>query len=420
MAKKNTNSKRRDSKGRVLKKGESQRKDGTYDYRYTDNNHKRRSIYAATLEELRKKEDTLAACKVLKLDPCTSMEELRQREAEMVIAAALGVDYSQGDMTVIELVDRYTSRKKNVRTSTRTGYRFARSVLEKYDFGKRTIRNVKVGDAIDWLTELSEDGYAWNTIASIRGVVKPAFQMAFTEEILRRNPFDFRLDFLEHNEEKRVALTKQQQKQLLEFIAQDSCYRKYLDEIIVLLGTGMRVSEFCGLTIGDLDFENRKINVDHQLIWNAKQKRHVEKTKTDAGCRFIPMDDDVLRSLRNILANRPKPKKEVTVNGYTGFILLDQNGNPKVALHLEHVVKRIWEKYNATHAVPLPKVTPHVFRHTFCTNMAHAGMELKNLQYLMGHSDASVTMNVYTHAEYAHARESMEQICGFSDVQAAS
>ena len=105
------------------------------------------------------------------------------------------------------------------------------------------------------------------------------------------------------------------------------------------------------------------------------------------------------------------------VDGYTGFLLLDQNGSPKVALHLEHVVTRIWEKYNEENIIPLPKITPHVFRHTFCTNLANAGMDLKSLQYLMGHSDVSVTLNVYTHTEYEKAQEAMSRICSFTDIQ---
>ena len=415
--KKNKNTKRKDSYGRILKTGESQRKDGVYEYRYTDKNHKRRSLYAMNLDDLRRKEDELTACKTLGADDCTTVEELRKKEAEALICAAMGIDLSQGEMTVIELVERYVRQKRNVRAATRTGYGFVLGVLHKYEFGDRIIRDIKVSDAKEWLIQLFDDGYSWNSIASIRGVVRPAFQMAFTEEIIRRNPFDFRMDFLPNNTQKRVALTENQQKQFLNFIAEDEYYCQYLDEIVVLMGTGMRISEFCGLTMKDLDFENRRINVDHQLVWDKHCKRYIEKTKTDAGCRYIPMDDNVMRSLLNILANRPKPKKEWMVDGYTGFILLDKNGNPKVALHLEHVVTRIWEKYNEEHVVPLPKITPHVFRHTFCTNMANAGMDLKSLQYLMGHSDVSVTLNVYTHTEYGKAQEAMARICSFTDIQ---
>lgn len=82
--------------------------------------------------------------------------------------------------------------------------------------------------------------------------------------------------------------------------------------------------------------------MDHQLVWTRSRKRYVEKTKTEAGCRFIPMSDEVLRSLYNILANRPKPAKETMIDGYAGFILLDQNYQPKVALHIEHVTVATW------------------------------------------------------------------------------
>lgn len=62
---------------------------------------------------------------------------------------------------------------------------------------------------------------------------------------------------------------------------------------------------------------------------------------------------------------------------------------------------------------PLPHITPHMFRHTFCTNMANAGMDIKALQYVMGHSDASITLNVYTHASYDHAAEQMAKLVDF-------
>ncbi len=189
------------------------------------------------------------------------------------------------------------------------------------------------------------------------------------------------------------------------------------DEIKILLGTGMRISEFCGLTISDLDFDRRRIRADHPLVRTRDGKSYIEKTKTECGCRYIPMSDEVYESFYNILSNRKKQKKEVMIDGYAGFILLDKNGNPKVAMHIQKVVQRLCEKYNEENIIPFPRITPHMFRHTFCTNMANAGMDLKSLQYLMGHSDASVTLNVYTHNSYEKAEESMAQIVSFSGRQ---
>ena len=92
----------------------------------------------------------------------------------------------------------------------------------------------------------------------------------------------------------------------------------------------MRVSEFCGLTKGDLDFGNRRIRVDHQLVRERGGKYYVEKTKTECGCRFIPMTEEVYQSLKNILAHRKQLKTEMIVDGYSGFILLDKTISQKL------------------------------------------------------------------------------------------
>ena len=170
----------------------------------------------------------------------------------------------------------------------------------------------------------------------------------------------------------------------------------------------------CGLTKKDLDFKNRRIRVDHQLVRESGGTYYVEDTKTACGRRFLPMTENTYQSLKKILESRPKVKNEPMVDGRTGFIMLDKNGNPKVALHIENEMRWALKKYRKLHPdKPLPHITPHVFRHTFCTNYANSGMDIKNLQYLMGHSDAGVTLNVYTHASYTHAAEQMAQIAQF-------
>lgn len=239
--------------------------------------------------------------------------------------------------------------------------------------------------------------------------------MAYNEDIIRRNPFDFKLvDVVPNDSQKRIAMTEEQQTLWMDFIREDKTYCKYYDESVVLLGTGMRVSEFCGLTKNDVDFKSRKIRVDHQLVRERGGKYYVEKTKTECGCRFIPMTDEVYNSLQNIIAHRKAVKTEVLVDGYSGFILLDKNDKPKVALHIENEMRWAMKKYKKLHPdKPLPHITPHVFRHTFCTNMANAGMDIKTLQYVMGHSDIGVTLNVYTHASYDRAAEQMTQMIDF-------
>jgi integrase len=382
--------KRKDHKGRLLRTGESQRKDLTYQFRYTDVTGKRRTVYASDLQELRKKEKAI------------------QKDIDD------GINYCEGNVTVIELLERYIALKQGVRHATKVGYNFVLNLVKKEDFCYRTINTIRTSDAKLWLMKLQRDGRGYSTITSVRGVVKPAFQMACDEDIIRKNPFDFPLAGVVVNDsKKRIALTKEQQETFMTFVREDTHYCRYYDEFNVLLGTGMRVSEFCGLTISDLDFVNRKIFVGKQLVKEKGGVYHVEKTKTESGVRYIPMSDEVYQSLKNILACRQKPKKEMLIDGYAGFLLLDKNGNPKVGLHLDHHMQWTMKKYRRTQDIPLPTITPHVLRHTFCTNMANAGMDLKSLQYLMGHSDAGVTMNVYTHASYDHAEKSMQKILQF-------
>ena len=384
--------KRKDSKGRILRTGESQRKDLTYQYRYIDVAGTRRTVYANDLQELRKKEKAI------------------QKEVED------GINYCEGNITVIELIERYTSLKQGVRHATKVGYNFVLNLAKKEEFCYRKINTIKPSDAKLWFMKLQKDGRGYSTITSVRGVIKPAFQMACDEDIIRKNPFAFALTgVIVNDSQKRIALSPEEQEIFMTFIKEDPHYSCYYDEFVVLLGTGMRVSEFCGLTKDDLDFVNRKIRVERQLLKEKGGVYHAEKTKTESGIRFIPMSDEVYQSLKNILANRRKPQKEMLIDGYTGFILLDKNCNPKVGLHIDHHMQWAMKKYRRTRKEPLPTITPHVLRHTFCTNMALAGMDIKSLQYLMGHSDAGITMNVYTHANFAHAEKSMQQILQFKE-----
>lgn len=183
----------------------------------------------------------------------------------------------------------------------------------------------------------------------------------YNEDIISKNPFDFKLtDVVVNTTQRRETLTTAQTKVWMDFIKTDSTYSKYYDEFVVLLHTGLRVSEFCGLTKKDLDFNNRKINVDHQLVRERGGKYYIERTKSASGRRYVAMDDEVYVALKNMLKNRRTPITEKIVNGYTGFIMLDKNGNPRVALHVENEFRWARKKYDKLFPdVPLPPITPH-------------------------------------------------------------
>ena len=177
-----------------------------------------------------------------------------------------------------------------------------------------------------------------------------------------------------------------------------------------MFNTGLRISEFVGLVKSDIDFENRKIKVDHQLQRKRDMEYIIEDTKTPSGVRYVPMTDEVKECFQRIIENRKMPKTEPMIDGKCGFLYLDKNNMPMVALHWEKYFQHICEKYNSIYKVPLPKITPHVCRHTFCSNMAKSGMNPKTLQYIMGHSDIGVTLNTYTHVGCEDAQKEMERV----------
>ena len=377
--------KRKDSKGRVLKDGESQRANGTYDYRYTDIHKKRRCIYAKSLDELRKKEN-----------------ELRRDMAD-------GIDYAAGEMTVAELVDRYMNLKRGLKQNSLRSYGSAVNRIHNDPFGQKPIKAVKLSDAKGWFVFLHDSGIKQNTIGVLQSVVRPAFEMAVDDDIIRKNPFKFKLaDVVPRDAYVRDALTKEQQEKYLQFM--QDCGGNYYDDIVILLGTGLRVSELYGLTRADIDFDRRCIHVRRQLCRTAEKPYFVTPPKTKSGIRNVPMTDAVYMALMRAIKVGPTPKVELLVDGHSGFLFLDKSGMPKVAMHLENYMRGLQARFEKAYGKPVPRITPHVLRHTFCTNVQQAGLDVKSLQYLMGHSNASVTLDVYTHSNYDSVEKAFEQI----------
>ena len=223
-----------------------------------------------------------------------------------------------------------------------TNYNFVVNVLKKEEFSHKKVDDVKLSDAKIFLIKLQRDGRGYSSIHSIRGVLRPAFQMAVDDDLILKNPFGFELGtILVNDSQKREAVSLEDETRFLEFVKNDPHYNRYYDAFL------------------------------------------------------------------RILKNRKKTKKEPTVDG---FLFLDKNGNPMVALHWEKYMQHAREKYNKEHLLQLPLITPHICRHSYCTNMANSGMNPKTLQYLMGHSDVSVTLNIYTHTGYDDAKKELARL----------
>ena len=395
---------RKDDKGRILNTGESQ-KNGRYQYKYVDYTGKTCYVYSNRL----KKTDKTPAGRRSDLSLREKIEKIKRDQMDGILGG--------GDMTVVELVERYISTRTGVKKSTKAGYQTVLNTIKKDPFSANRIDRVKLSDAKMWFIKLQQkDGKGYSTIHTIRGVLRPAFQMAVDDDLIRKNPFNFPLMEVVINDSKvREALTPKQERDFLKFIKEDPHYSKYYDGFFILFNTGLRISEFCGVTKADVDFKNGCIHVRGQLVRHTDMLMAYETTKTAAGERDVPMSGEVAQCFKNIWKNRPKLKVEPIIDGRTGFYWIDQHGKPMVALRWEHYCNRIVEKYNSIYKVQMPNVTPHVMRHTFCSKMARKGMNPKNLQYIMGHSEISVTMDTYTHLGFEDAKEDFLKVVNGSE-----
>lgn len=392
--------KRRDNKNRILQTGESQRKDGRYCYKYVvDNCGKPQFIYSWKLVPTDRvpqgKRDDLS---------------LREKEKEIQRDMDDGIDTSGKKLTVIQLYEKYIRTHGNIKNSSVEGRERLIKRLKDDKLGNMPIGSVKPSDAKEWAIRQRDKGLAFMTVNNDKRSLSAAFYMAVCDDLTRKNPFNFQLDtVIEDTTESKVPLSPEQEKSLLEFIQSDKICNRHYNEFVILLGTGLRISELCGLTVKDVDMDNRKIIVDHQLLKRSGRSSYIETPKTESGMREIPMSKDVYEAFQRVLEKHKD--NGIVVDGYGGFLFCTGTGHPNTASGYQDIFRRVSVKYNKCHEEPLPKIfTPHVLRHTFCTNMANAGMNPKALQYIMGHKNITMTLNYYAHATYNSAKEEMERL----------
>ena len=402
---------RKDNKGRALRKGESQRsQDNRYVYTYTNPIGKRGYIYATTLQELREKEEKLIRDQLDGLD--------------LYVAG-------QADLNFV--VDRYLATKNNLASSTYANYRYIYDHFCKNGFGKRTADEIKYSDVLHFYLHLvDEKNVKVKTVESLHCVLHPAFDMAVRDEIIRKNPSDGVISEIKKRQGRKHkverALTFEQQSELIRYITEHPLYDYWRPLFTVLLGTGCRIGEICGLRWQDVDLENRVIDINHSMTYFRRGKQapytfefRFEPPKTKAGIRKIPMLDDVYDVLVELYEQQKKEGfSPLVVDGATGFIFINKVGTLYKHTAIDHAIKRIVNNHNAEEIVKakreqrepimLPFFSCHTFRHTFCTRFCENETNVKVIQSVMGHADINTTMDIYAEVTESRKRESMENL----------
>ena len=405
---------RKDLRGRALKPGEIQRKDDQrYMYSYTDPLGRRKFIYANDLTELREKEQKLQRDQLDGLDL-----------------------YAQGKATINDTFDRYISTKYELRDSTKDGYLYFYDHFVRDNFGMKKLIEVKYSDVLQYYYYLLNDlDVSISTVETIHGLLHPTFNLAVRDDIIRKNPTDGVMAEISKKSDKtsgiRHALTRDQQRVFMDYMAKHPVYYHWWPLFTVLLGTGCRIGECLGFRWEDLDFEKRIVSVNHSIVYrySTQQKNttiNVSLPKTKAGIRTIPMLEVVKDAF-----DMEKEDQAISggntqvIDGMSGFVFCNRYNKVHNPQTVNDTIRRICKNYNAEEAlnakkekrepILLPDFSCHHLRHTFCTRLCETETNLKVIQDIMGHKDIQTTMNIYAEATQQMKQQSFENLASKLD-----
>ena len=382
--------KRKDHKGRVLKKGESQRKDNIYMYRWTSNNGKRECIYARTLTEL--------------------------RELEKEVDREIAIGICRNSYTLNEQIERYLKTKVSLANSTRENYKYYfEHIIQESQLGNAKVVDIRKSDILLFYNNLKEQGLSVGTIKIIHKIIRPAFQLACDDNVIVKNPADGCTKEYVEDIEKKYALTFEEEGEFLDRIKMRPRMERYFPMYAIMLQTGLRISELIGLTWNDIDMDKREIRVNHQVQYRMVQgdmKLYANDTKTNAGNRIIPMTNDVysLFSEQKKVWMKTKKDPDFEVDGYKNFVFVSHVMG-KCMNH--NSIRRMMRKIvnmNSEREIQLPNISPHILRHTACCRYAESGCDIKVLQYLMGQTDIRTTMRVYNHVDLGRVKRELDKL----------
>ncbi|MBQ9167108.1 MAG: site-specific integrase [Oscillospiraceae bacterium] len=418
-----TSSKRRDTKDRVLDKGEYQKDSGVYEYRYKDIHGKTRSIYSWRLTASDKQPAGKAPCKPLR-EMIQDINEDKHNNIDTFVAKTT---------TLNDRFDIYIEGKINLRRSTKQNYIY---MYDKYVRG--TVGRMKMCDINYSIIQrlyndmITKYGFKPNSMESLHTVLNPIFDRAVWDNLIDSNPCPMAMKQIRASDawvkEKKLPLTLEQQQTFMRFLESSPKYRHWLNILTVLLGTGMRIGECLGLTWSECQFKTGMIVVTHTLNYRKQEDGHCRHyveflPKTQAGIRSIPMFDEVRTALLEEKERQDRVGTAGTViDGVSGWVFTNRDGTVFKEKNINDAIERIYKAYNASEqeaaeregreAFLLPHFTCHQLRKTFCTRLCESENRPKIVQAVMGHANISTTMDVYAEVEERAKKEAIVQLQG--------
>lgn len=385
---------RKDAKNRVLKEGEYQRANGSFEYRWRDKSGKRHSKYAKSLDELRKFE----------------------KEIQKVLFDGIKIDEKVN--TINDLYYLWVKVKRGLKLNTFQNYKYMYSQFIEPDFGKIKFADLKRSDVRNFYNYLVDTrNLKISTVDTINNVLHQVLELGVEDDYLRYNPSDNALKELKKarnlETEKRKSLTVDEQNIFEAYLEKNGKNHRWYPIFVIMMWTGMRVGEITGLRWCDIDLDEGIININHTLVYFNKGDHKcsfaINSPKTKAGERLIPMLPIVKKAFLMEREYQKECNLECTavVDGYTDFIFINRFGGVQHQGTLNKALRRIIRDCNfdiidknksKKEALLLPKFSNHILRHTFTTRMCEAGVNIKVIQEILGHADVETTLQIYADA----------------------
>lgn len=393
--------KRKDKKGRILKDNEYQRSDGKYEYKYEDTDGNRKSAYSWRLV-------------ATDITPSGKRAGLSLREKEKIIQQKLdaGLRVKPKEITLNDFFGLHM-QIRTFADATRENYTYMWNRFVRDDIGKKAVTDIKKSDILRFYARHKDKGLENGTIQIFQKLIRPAIQLAVDDYIISNNPADGCCKNYPEEDTDKQALTEEQIDIFLRCVSKFKSKHRYDLLFRVMLGTCCRIGEIIGLTWDNIDMKERTITIDHSLLYrkiNGKFRFYIKEPKTARGVRVIPMTEDVYECMKELRKNRFSRQSDVEVDGYRNFIFTSMSGKPVYPMNVNKVLYRIVDEYNKTAEEKLPHISNHIFRHTGCTRMGDAEVDLSSMVYIMGHADAKRIQKTYDHVNLQRIRKQMQKL----------
>ena len=396
MAKQATKNKavmiRLDSNRIRLSTGESQRSNGTYAYRWTGSDGKRKMIYAPTLALLREQEKEIAK---------NQLDNVRD---------------DVKTITVNQIFERWNELKRGIKDNTRKNYIYLYNLFVRDSFGEKRIANIRKSDVCDFYNHLmDEKGLKLASVDGVHNILHQVLQLAVEDNMIRNNPTENILKTMKKvrgdDARHRESLTLAEEKLFFDYLLNEPRYTHWYPIFYIMANTGMRVGEITGLRWTDIDLKNQQIHINHTLVYydHADQGGccySINTPKTKNSVRVIPMTTGVKEAflMEKEYQKQAGLKSIERIQGYGNFIFINRFGKVQGQSTLNKALHRIMRDCNLAimnkhkgkdDPVLLPNFSCHILRYTFTTRCIEAGLGVKTVQSYLGHSDVTTTLQIY-------------------------